>query len=297
MKTKLARLFLLPAFLLSACSAEGVPATKMPPPAASSSPPAPTGERIHPTVTASQHPIWIPEIGDSLQWTLSEENPNLSMDVDIYDLDLFDTSPDTIAALHAEGKKVICYISAGSWEDWREDAGMFPEPVIGKDYEGWEGEKWLDIRQIDLLAPIMRARLDLCAEKGFDGVEPDNIDGYANETGFPLTYEDQLRYNRWFSEEAHRRGLSIGLKNDDEQVEDLLSEFDWALVEDCFADEFCEAFLPFIHDGKAVFDAEYTDSIDLDTFLREVCSPENPASEFTFILKNRNLDDYLAQCP
>jgi hypothetical protein len=55
--------------------------------------------------------------------------------------------------------------------------------VIGNDYEGWPGEKWLDIRQIDQLAPIMRARLDACRAKGFDGIEPDNIDEYTNDTG------------------------------------------------------------------------------------------------------------------
>ena len=44
----------------------------------------------------------------------------------------------------------------------------------------------MDIRRIDLLAPVMDARLDQCASKGFDGIEPDNIDGYTNDTGFPL---------------------------------------------------------------------------------------------------------------
>jgi len=78
--------------------------------------------------------------------------------------------------------------------------------VLGNDYEGWAGEKWLDIRQISTLAPIMRARLDLCKQKGFDAVEPDNIDGYTNATGFPLTAQDQLDYNIWLANEAHARG-------------------------------------------------------------------------------------------
>jgi hypothetical protein len=53
-------------------------------------------------------------------------------------------------------------------------------------------EKWLDIRRIDLLAPILRARLDLCNVKGFDAIEPDNIEIYDNNTGFPLTYNVQF---------------------------------------------------------------------------------------------------------
>ena len=53
----------------------------------------------------------------------------------------------------------------------------------------------MDVRRIDVLGPIMESRLDMCEEKGFDGVEPDNVDGYLNDTGFPLTKEDQLSYN------------------------------------------------------------------------------------------------------
>ena len=105
----------------------------------------------------------------------------------MYDIDMFDHSSEVVASLQAKGRKVICYISAGSLEDWRPDADQFPKSVLGKSLEGWVGERWLDIRQIDLLAPIMTARMDLCKEKGFDGIEPDNIDGYINDTGFPLT--------------------------------------------------------------------------------------------------------------
>ena len=96
--------------------------------------------------------------------------------------------------MHDQGRKVIGYISVGSWEDWRPDKDQFLADVLGKDYEGWPGEKWLDIRQIDRLAPIMLARLDLCKEKGFDAVEPDNIEIHDNDTGFPITYQDQLKY-------------------------------------------------------------------------------------------------------
>ena len=83
------------------------------------------------------------------------------------DIDLFENSAAVVAALHARQRKVICYVSVGSWEEWRPDASGFPAEVIGKDYGGWPGEKWLDIRRIDLLAPLMRARLDECKAKGF----------------------------------------------------------------------------------------------------------------------------------
>ena len=36
--------------------------------------------------------------------------------------------------------------------------------------------------------------MDSCRDKGFDGIEPDNIDGFMNDTGYDLTYKDQLAY-------------------------------------------------------------------------------------------------------
>ena len=113
------------------------------------------------------------------------------------------------------------------------------------------------MRRLDVLGPPMAARLDLAARKGCDGVEPDNVDGYANPSGFPLRGRDQLTYNRWLAEQAHQRGLSVGLKNDLGQIPDLVDLFDWALNEECFQYDECEELLPFVQAGKAVFGVEY----------------------------------------
>jgi len=104
--------------------------------------------------------------------------------------------------------------------------------VLGRT-NGWPGEKWLDIRQLKVLAPIMKARMDQCVARGFDGVEFDNVDGYANPTGFSLTAANQLRYNSWLANQAHLRNLSAALKNDLGQVKTLFPYFDWALDEQC----------------------------------------------------------------
>jgi len=235
---------------------------------------------------------WRPAVATTWQWQLTGLPVDQSLDVAMYDIDLFENEASVVAALHARGRKVICYLSVGSWEDWRPDQDQFPASVLGHDYEDWPGEKWLDIRQIDVLAPIMRARLDQCHARGFDGVEPDNVDGYTTATGFPLTYQDQLAYNRWLAAEAHVRGLSIGLKNDPDQAGDLLVDFDWALAEDCFDQGWCEQLLPFIEAGKPVFAAEYTDTgITLDEFC-----PQAQALRFSAILKHRHLDAYQAAC-
>jgi len=277
------------------------------------SPPSPAGPgtaEAHPTdpttlylpiVTRTATPSppppawWQPSPGTSWQWQLSTPI-DFSFDVDVYDIEMFDNDASVVAALHAQGRIAICYLSAGSWEDWRPDADQFPAEVLGKDYEGWPGEKWLDIRRIDLLAPIMRARLEQCKAKGFDAVEPDNIDAYTNDTGFPLTYQDQLAYNTWLANEAHARGLSIGLKNDADQAQDLLPYFDWALTEDCYVQDWCEQMGVFITADKPVFAAEYSDEISAAQFQSEAC-PQMAAWEFDAIFKNRDLDEYRLGCP
>jgi hypothetical protein len=235
---------------------------------------------------------WDPAPGATWQWQL-DQPVNTSYNVQVYDVDMFETPIETVRTLHTQGRKVICYISVGSWEDWRPDAASFPAIVLGNNYPGWPGERFLDIRRIDLLGPIMRARLDLCKTKGFDAIEPDNMDTFEANTGFPLTYADQLAYNLWLANEAHARGLSIGLKNDPEQVADLLPHFEWALTEDCYYYNWCAEMFPFISAGKPVFAAEYT---DMGMTLNMFC-PSFDAWGFSGILKQRDLTAWLQVCP
>jgi hypothetical protein len=190
------------------------------------------------------------------QWQL-QGKIDLSVPAPVYEVDGFETPRRTVARLHRLSRKVICYLDIGAWESYRSDAGAFPERVLGDVYFGYPDERWLDIREISTLAPILRRRFDICKRKGFDAVEPDNLAGYENETGFPLTGRDQLRFNRWVAREVHRRGMSVALKNDPAQVRRLVGDFDFAVVEECFAYDECEMFSPFVEAGKAVFTAEY----------------------------------------
>jgi len=196
-----------------------------------------------------------PSVDTTWQWQLSGVI-NMAYDVALYDIDLFDVQVAEIEALHRSSRKVICYFSAGSFEDWREDANQFSEVVKGNNLDEWPGEKWLDIRDPSVLN-IMKARMSLAREKGCDGVEPDNMDGYINDPGFPLTFNDQLQYNQALAAAAHELGLAIGLKNDLDQVELLQPYFDFAVNEQCFEYEECEMLLPFIEANKPVFNAEY----------------------------------------
>jgi len=233
---------------------------------------------------------WRPSAGLTWQWQLTSKL-DLDLQSDVIDVDL-EVGQSVVDHYHSKGTKVICYISVGSYENWRSDAEEFPDKVLGKDYEGWSGEKWLDIRRIDLLAPIMLARLDECAAKGFDGVEPDNMQIWDNDTGFPLTYKDQLRYALWLAEEAHKRGLAIGQKNAPDQTKDLVEIFDFAITEDAFYYHWAEDMLPYIQAGKPVFAAEYT---DLPGDFQEYCSQSRKIG-FSTILKNRDLDAWVQTC-
>lgn len=261
---------------------------------------------LHPI--QAQDAIWQPAPGTTWQWQLSG-TINTGWDVEMYDIDM-ETPQATIDLLHNQGRIVICYFSGGSWENYRADAAAFPPEVLGNTLDGWPDERWLDIRRIDLLAPVMEARLDMAAAKNCDGVEPDNMDGYTNDSGFPLTYADQLAYNKWVAAEAHERGLSVGLKNDLNQIPDLVAHFDFAVNEQCFQYNECETLLPFIEAGKAVFGVEYegdplaycpqavafgfswlTKTLDLGDEAPNACDDFNPPKQPRLIAPVNNAGD------
>ncbi len=231
---------------------------------------------------------WHPALSTSWQWQLSG-TVDTSIDVQMYDIDLFDNPKAVVDGLHAAGRRVVCYISAGSREDWRPDAGTFPPGVVGKPLDGWPGERWLDVRKWRILGPIMRARLDLCLQRGFDGVEFDNVDAWSADTGFPISREDQLRYNVRLVNEAHLRGLSVALKNDVEQVSALEPYFDFAVNEECFRWKECGRLAPFIDAGKPVFQVEY------DLAVADFC-PKANGRNFNSLKKKLSLGAWRIAC-
>ena len=232
--------------------------------------------------------IWIPPQQVNWQWQLT--NPvDLTIEAQVYDIDLFNNDASVVKALHDKGRKVICYVSVGTYEGWRPDAAKYPESVKGQALPDFPNERWLDIRQLDALKPIIDSRFDLCKSKGFDAVEPDNVDAYTNKTGFPLTAADQIKFNTYLASAAHTRGLSVGLKNDLDQVRQLQPIFDWALSEQCFQYKECAMLQPFIDAGKAVFEVEYK----LDT--SKFCASAN-AMNINAMVKKLDLDAPRTPC-
>ncbi len=213
-------------------------------------------EAPEPVPTPAPEERWVPQAGASWQYQL-QGHIDAFVDVQIYDVDLFDVDPALVDELHRAGRNAICYVSVGTYENWRRDAARFPPDVIGEPLANWRGEAWLDIRRLDVLEPVMASRFDLCRDKGFAAVDPDNLDGYRQDTGFRLTPEDQLRFNRMIVRLAHERSLAVGLKNDVGQIDELVGEFDFAVNESCVDQDECELLRPFVDAGKAVLHVEY----------------------------------------
>jgi hypothetical protein len=282
-----AQLCLVAALLLSGCSSsDSADSNSVNPDSTpgSSTPDTPAVDAIPSVATWYQPPV-----GITWQWQLSGP-VNTSYDAGLYDVDLFDVDIAQISQLQSEARRVICYFSAGSYEQWRPDADQFSDQVLGNALDGWPGERWLDIRDATVRS-IMQQRLNMAVEKGCTGVEPDNVDGYSKDTGINLSAEDQLDFNRFLASEAHARNLSIGLKNDLEQIAELVNRFDFAVNEQCFEFDECALLQPFIDAGKAVLNAEYDANLSSDMMARDALCQAAQGMQFSTLILPLELDD------
>lgn len=127
---------------------------------------------------------WAPKAG--ISWQIILQDPitldvakKPDPDVAVYDLDLWENDAAIFQALQQGGKKVICYFSAGSYEDFRPDKGDYLDSDLGKPLDGWPGERWVDTNS-DNVRDILRSRIKMAADKGCDAIDPDNVDGYVS---------------------------------------------------------------------------------------------------------------------
>jgi len=209
--------------------------------------------------------LWQPSVASKWQ-IMIKNNISISLqdtltpaDVNIWDIDLFNTPADVISGLHGLGKKVICYFSAGSGEDWRPDYSQIPAADLGQDLGCWPGEKWLNVRS-EAVWNVMAKRIALASQKGCDGVDPDNMDGYSNGGGgFSLTQSDSIKYIKRIAAEAASYGMSTGLKNAQEILSSVSSEVQFAVNEQCASGGDCTSYNSFLDRGKPVFHIEYAD--------------------------------------
>lgn len=215
-------------------------------------------------------------------------------DVQYWNLDLFDVPNMTIQSLKSQGVFVICYFSAGSWEDWRPDASEFPSQCLGRS-NGWPGEKWLDTRCPEV-RQVMIDRMNRGIAKGCDGFDPDNMDGYQANTGFPLTQQDAIGYYNFLANYAHNQSKKLGLKNALVIIPDVLQNLDWEINEQCYQYNECELLQPVLDAGKPVFHIEYPLAGQTYSELAEqICGQSNQMGLATLI-KNQQLDEFEISC-
>jgi len=246
-------------------------------------------------------------------WVLGEEvdvEALLALRLDYVGLDLFDASAEQVEALRKGGVHVWCYVSAGTIEDWRPDLADYEaahealvaaggEGLIGGGYDGWHGERWLDPRALDALLPLIEARLALCAGKGFDMVEFDNLDGYENETGLVISAAEAVAFAQALADAARRAGLAPILKNVPELAAELEPWFDAYLMEECVLWEFCGEAQPFSAAGKPVLDAEYPSAYDEEgvAFDVDAVCTAGGGDDVAVLVKTRELTMESKRCP
>lgn len=195
---------------------------------------------------------------------------------------------------------MICYFNAGGSETWRSDYTQFLAADIGKKLDKWEGENWIDTRSVNV-RNIMRARIALARTKGCDAVDPDNMDGYATSSGFPLTQATAIDYMQFLSAQAKANGLLVGLKNAGQIVPQVLNITDFAVNEQCVQYAECAQWTPYIAAGKPVFHIEYPSSAPVVTqaAITKACSRtgDSAGSEgFSTILATYDLNGQVTYC-
>lgn len=237
---------------------------------------------------------WQPTAGETWEITLIKQPSNTDLEVGAYDIDLFDNSMAYIANLKLKGYKIICYFSAGSYEDWRSDAKKFSHQDYGEAMDGWAGEWWLDIMS-PKVRKIMSDRIVLAQEKGCDAIDPDNINGYQNPTGFNQTTDDAIDFVKFLANEAHSHGMAMGLKNGGAMVKDVIDYTDFCVQESCVAWDECEPYRLFLEYNSPVFHLEYPDESNMT--IAQICDPDNGAQGFSTLIKHLNLDDWTETCP
>ncbi len=237
-------------------------------------------------------------------WVLSDDAMEVATGLDYLGVDGFDTPASAVAHHAAHGTRMWCYLSVGTLEDWRPDLGAFEaldaatgEPsFIGDVYDEWPDETWLDAGRFALFMPLMEARLDMCAAKGFALVEFDNVDAFDNDTGFDISRAQQVAYLRALAAATHARGMGAILKNVPDLTAELAPEFDLLLLEDCVLNGTCASATPFLAAGKPALNAEYPENYDDEPFDAAAICGEVAAAGISGILKRATLDGHNIPC-
>jgi uncharacterized repeat protein (TIGR01451 family) len=235
---------------------------------------------------------WDWQIGAS-----GDSNVTVPAGVTLLDLDGFNISASKIASLKAQGVYTVCYIDAGSYEDGRPDSSLYPAYL--KVYKDTQWNEWfLDVKDVfrpiqpagtqlvnnqwvdasgkplaglptaGAFGPLLEARFKMCADKGFDSLEPDNLQNDENAGG-KVTLQEQLDFNGWVADTAHKYGLAAFQKNGPDKIllkdktgKMMVEKFDGILNEECQQYGECGPLAEYVKRGKLALNTEYSGTLD-----------------------------------
>jgi len=202
---------------------------------------------------------WAP--GTTWNYVLGHDIDISKEKAEVVDIDIR-KSPQKIQQFHKAGKKVICYFSAGTIEDFRDDFKQYKKVkgLVQNEYDDWPGEYWLDFR-VEGIKPLIKNRMKTAISKKCDAIEVDNLDGYQMDEvrrwKKPLTRQDTITFAKWLGSTAHSLGISIGLKNVSGIIGEVGKYYDFAINEECINHDECYLYNNFLKSGKAVFGVTY----------------------------------------
>lgn len=171
------------------------------------------------------------------------------------------------SATPAAGLYNICYLNAfqaqpdatGWWQSNHPDLLLKTSsgaPVIDQNWN----EQLLDVStdaKRTAIAQIVGGWMTSCAAKGFQSVEPDNLDSYSRSQGL-LTADDDVALATELARLAHAKGLAIAQKNTTEFLPKAHQiGFDFAVTEQCGKYGECGGYASTYADH--VVDVEYDD--------------------------------------
>jgi hypothetical protein len=226
----------------------------------------------------------------SMQIQLSGELDD-SFDVDLYDIDLHTNSPSDFAALHAAGRLVGCYFSAGTLETWRGDADDLPAAVIGNGHQQYPSERWLDVGSTEV-RELMRSRIELARTKGCDAIQPANLAVFSANSGLSVTRAENEEFAHFLATTAHGLGLSVAWSDEPDLFLGLPQAFDWGIAIQCIEYGRCQTWSSFRNAGKAVFIVEIGDERDVGRVCPAAATLGLPA-----IIKDNGYTAFRVGCP
>ncbi len=218
--------------------------------------------------SASAPPTWAPPpAGAGVDYQIGGDYP-LPEGVTIVARDWF-------AGSAPEDAYGICYVNAFQTQDDEDDVdrpderSAWPADLVllelGDD-PNWGGEYLIDISTPEkraVAAAWMEPMIATCAAKGFEAIEPDNLDSWTRfddtpmEDRVPFGQAEAIAYAELIAGIGHRYGLAVAQKNTVELPAEVARDrigFDFAVAEECGRWDECQGYVDVYGDNVIVIE-------------------------------------------